>query len=357
MKPIILCDSPMVCFGENLSAVINQWITQNNFSSFFILADKNTAEACLPILVRESDVLKSASLCTVEAGEYSKSISVCETLWKYMLQKGADRQTLILGLGGGVIGDLGGFIASTFMRGVAYIQVPTSLLAMVDASIGGKTGINFEGTKNMIGTFQQPRAIFSDSLFLKTLPDDEKKSGFAEMVKHGLIEGGDHWEEILTTYPADNIECSPLLLKSIRLKLDITQRDFKESGLREVLNLGHTIAHALEALYLEKNLQLHHGFAVAAGILIEAELSFISSFGLNSFHTAQIRNYVMSRFPHVSFSQNEIDRLIELIGFDKKNKFGKVSFSLLKKPGDVHLNANPPIENIKKALEIYQGYA
>ena len=353
MSSELICHNPTYSIGTDLGHDLFDWFASNEHSSVFIIADENTAKYCLPKITVQNISFDATRLFVIPAGEASKSLEKCSEIWKFMLESGADRKSVVICLGGGVVGDIGGFAASTFMRGIRFIQIPTSLLAMVDSSIGGKTGIDFLDVKNTIGTFHQPEAIFCNLSFLDTLTAQERLSGFAEMVKHALIDGGDHWKLMKTVNPGDIKDWMPLVKKSVRLKYQITQDDFKEKGLREVLNLGHTTAHALEALYFEKGQALLHGFAVAAGLAIEAELSSSISHGLSVEVKNEITNYIFSHFPKVHFSEDDIDRIVFFMGYDKKNRNGKRSFTLLRAPGEPNLGEQPSLEMIKKSLFFY----
>jgi 3-dehydroquinate synthase len=348
-----LSDHPPVWVAEDVSEALDFYFKQFSPHKISILADTNTSEFCLPILKSKIKSLENAHLITIEAGEASKSVDSCAMIWKELNKNGTDRKSLLCNLGGGIVGDLGGFAASTFMRGIPFIQVPTSLLAMVDASIGGKTGINFSGIKNLVGTFQQPAGIFIQPGFLSSLPEEELVSGFAEMAKHALIEGGDHWRKIMNIEPKDSKELRNLIVESVALKLSITEKDFKESGLREVLNLGHTSAHALEALYFSAGKQIMHGYAVAAGLAIETYIAQHLKTGLSETEAEHIRQFIYLKIPSVSFDSSQIEALIDLMDHDKKNREGKIRFSLLASIGKPIQGCDAPREVIRNAFNNY----
>jgi 3-dehydroquinate synthase len=250
-----------------------------------------------------------------------------------------------------------GFADSIYIRGIDFIQIPTSLLAMVDASVGGKTGVNFGGLKNMLGTFTKPRAVLVFPDFIQTLPADERVSGFAEMVKHALLLGEDEWEEVSNFDIQQTSNWSEIIEKSIRFKYHITNTDFQEKGNREQLNFGHTVAHAFEALAFERNEDLLHGFAVASGILAELiladQLHILTDSNI-------ITNYVellKKHFTLFHFNENELDSLLQFMHSDKKNKQGNVTFSLIQKPGQIALNIQADTQSIENALRIYLKYA
>jgi 3-dehydroquinate synthase len=290
-------------------------------------------------------------------GEAHKSLNEIERLCSFLLDEGVGRKSVIINLGGGIVCDLGGFAASIYMRGIDFIQIPTSLLAMVDASVGGKTGVNFGGLKNMLGSFTQPRAVLVFPNFIRTLPADERTSGFAEMVKHALLSGDDDWEEVSNFDIHQTSNWSEIIEKSIRFKYHITQADFQEKGIREQLNFGHSMAHAFEALALKRNEDLLHGFAVASGILAELiladQLHILTDSNIITKYVELLKNY----FTLFHFNENELDSLLQFMHSDKKNKQGNVTFSLIQKPGQIALNIQADEQSIEKALRIYMKYA
>ncbi|MCC6690576.1 MAG: 3-dehydroquinate synthase, partial [Bacteroidia bacterium] len=262
--------------SESLKQLSNQLKkTEYKKSIFFILVDQNTIVHCLPYLIAEVKSLKNAEIIEIESGEQNKNIKVCIELWKVLGEYQANRKSVIINLGGGVICDIGGFVASTFKRGIEFINIPTTLLAQVDASVGGKTGIDFNNFKNEIGVFNNPSAVIVNPYFLKTLSKKEYLSGFAEIIKHALIADLAYWEKILKTELSDEVGIAELVKQSIAIKRKVVESDPHEKGLRKILNFGHTIGHALESYFLEKNESIVlHGEAVAAGMICEAYLSF-----------------------------------------------------------------------------------
>ena len=268
-----ISSDPFIVIGRDSLKKLNSILSHYQNERVIIVCDVNTKQACLPILLEEIPQLNAAPVFELYLGETNKSINEVERLCSFLLDVGAGRKSLIINLGGGIVCDLGGFAASIYMRGIDFIQIPTSLLAMVDASVGGKTGVNFGGLKNMLGTFTQPQAVLVFPNFIQTLPADECVSGFAEMVKHALLSGEDAWEEVSNFDIQQTNNWSDIIEKSIRFKYHITNSDFQEKGNREQLNFGHTIAHAFEALALKRNEDLLHGYAVASGILAELILA------------------------------------------------------------------------------------
>jgi 3-dehydroquinate synthase len=348
-----ISDDPPVWVGSDVADQLSQWLSAFSPDNIWILADSNTETCCLPKLRQNVARLKNASLITIGNGEQAKTVKTCEYIWNALSNGGAVRRSLICNVGGGIVGDIGGFTASSFMRGIPFIQVPTSLLAMVDASVGGKTGVNFQGIKNLIGTFQQPAAVFIQTDFLSTLPEEELLSGFAEMVKHALIEGGAHWDRIQSFSIHDFANLPAMIEDSVRLKSAITTSDFKESGLREVLNLGHTTAHALESLYFAADKQLLHGFAVAAGLAIESYMAESLVTGLSQEDANSIRRFVYSIFPKAEFRQHQIGEIIRLMDHDKKNRSNSIRFSLLERIGQARHGFEVSEKIIGEALEKY----
>ncbi len=349
----VISTEPLIVSGINLEDRISQWISERSFSKIFILVDENTHQHCLPRLIGNVPALKNASILEVEPGEKSKSVEIAAGLWESMLDENADRKSLLINLGGGMITDLGGFTAATFMRGIRFINLPSSLLGMVDASAGGKTGINLAGKKNSIGVFRQADAVFADLALLRTLPARELISGTAEMIKHSLLQGTGSWKAFadLNFDRADELE--DLVASSIRFKKSITDEDFYEAGKREQLNFGHTIAHALESLYLEKETELLHGEAVAAGIAMEMEISNAWGTGLDQDLIAEVREHISRHFPAVYFEPEEIDELIGFMESDKKNRDGKIHFSLLKSAGECLPSVAVDKDIISGALKKY----
>ncbi|MBL0102787.1 MAG: 3-dehydroquinate synthase [Bacteroidetes bacterium] len=272
MQKIPTAHYPIFTGSQSLSA-LPTLLKELNPSSVFILADSNTFQHCLPFFISETAMV-DYPVCVVEAGERNKNWLSVEKVLSFLLNSPADRSSVVINLGGGMITDLGGFTASVYMRGIRFINIPTSLLGMVDASIGGKTGIDFHGLKNSVGTFSHPSAVILCPDFLKTLSEAERRSGFAEMIKHGFIAGGSHWEEINSLASLEGIGKSEtnLISDSVLVKKKITEADFKEQSIRKSLNFGHTLGHAFESYALDEQIDLSHGEAVALGMLGEVFL-------------------------------------------------------------------------------------
>ena len=333
---------------NNIEA-LNNWIKNSNANKVFFMVDENTHEYCLPLVLPDLPDLPEFEILEVEPGEESKTLEVAANLWVSLLELEAERNDLIINIGGGVDTDLGGFVASTYKRGMRFANVPTSLLAMVDAALGGKTGIDFGGAKNMIGTFADADIIYSDAEFLKTLPENQLKSGFAEMLKHGLIADELHWKEAVSTFP--NIT-SEIIKASAEIKLNIVANDPKEKGERKLLNFGHTIGHAFESFLISKELPILHGEAIAAGMIMESFLSTEFS-DLSKESYQEIESTIGSLFTRIPLMPGHIDEVMEWLKFDKKNEAGVLKFSLLKEIGEGVYNIEIPLGEVKKAILNY----
>lgn len=316
-------------------ADLDQYIAAQGYSQCLILVDSNTREHCLPALVGSSDALNRSEVIEVEPGESSKSAEIVAGIWNAMIDLHADRQTCLICLGGGMITDLGGFIASTFKRGIPYIYVPTTLLAMVDAAIGGKTGINIGHYKNQAGTFARPEAIVQDPSWLSSLPHRELRSGFAEMIKHGLVADSAHLNELLRIETVTVENTTSYIRRSAEIKEAIVAQDPHETGVRKVLNFGHTAGHAFEALSHALNAPLLHGEAIAIGMHLALGLSVKHS-GLAEKTAIEVMNYLTKHFA-IDFTalrkQYPTGDLWSFMLADKKNHRGEVRFVLLKSLG------------------------
>lgn len=304
-------------------------------TSIFVLCDENTIQHCWPLLAETYPILGNASLLEVPASEESKDIQIAVGLWQSLLEQKADRKSLFINLGGGVVCDLGGFVASTYKRGIPFINIPTSLLAMVDAGIGGKTGLDLDQNKNIIGTFAAPQLTLVDPFFLKTLAESELRNGFAEMIKHALIQGADHWKKLKTIKILSRHSIKDLIEPSLRIKEDIVLSDPLEKSDRKKLNLGHSIAHALESLYMKESEPLSHGEAVAHGL--RAETRIANQMGICTDETLQEIEELIQHFygPMPVYTE---DQLLPFLINDKKNQGQKMIFTLLQKPGEIALD-------------------
>lgn len=347
--------SPII-FG-NIYQELNKFLSEKSYDIIFLFVDSNTHEHCLPTLLGEMETQSAMEIIEIPPGEENKDLEIVAQIWQSLAELGASRKSLFINLGGGVITDMGGFIASTFKRGIDFINIPTTLLSMVDASVGGKTGIDFGGLKNQIGTFSMPQLTLIDASFLETLEEREFRSGIAEMLKHGLIYQPEHWNS-LQNMTGETIQ--NLIEDSVTIKSEIVAQDPKESGLRKILNFGHTIGHALESFYLETENPLLHGEAIAIGMLVESILTFENEL-ISQTELDEIFESILKIFPAQSIEENIIPSLLELMKHDKKNQDGKISFSLLNGIGsakyDVLLNENQISEGIliyNKKLNSYE---
>jgi 3-dehydroquinate synthase len=286
----------------------------------------------------------------VEPGELNKTIETTIQLWSALSDLGADRKSLMINLGGGLISDLGGFVASTYKRGIPCINIPTTLLSMVDASIGGKTGIDLDGLKNQIGTFSFPKQIIIDTQYLETLPFEELRSGFAEMLKHALIADPTHWQDLtsLSTLSIENI--APFITNSILIKKKVTDKDPYEIGLRKILNFGHTIGHAIESYYLTTDKPLLHGEAIYMGMLAEAHLSCSVGY-ITTSELEEIKKSILHFYEPVSISKNIYTNLLEWLSHDKKNVGKTINFSLLTSIGNCTFDIKVTEEQITNSLD------
>ena len=298
----------------------------SEYSKVAILVDENTKRDCLNKLSKADNSI----IIEIKSGEKNKNISTCNFIWQELTNHNFDRNSLLINLGGGVIGDMGGFCASTYKRGIDFIQIPTTLLAMTDASIGGKLGIDFLGLKNQIGLFINPKSVLIYPCFLETLPLDQLKSGFVEVLKHALISDKNLWNKILTT-PFEELNWDDLISLSVEIKNKIVLSDPKEKGERKKLNFGHTFGHAIESFYLQKGTPVLHGQAIALGMLIEGKMS-----NLSELEKVEITAFILSNFrlPH-NPTKNQ---LIKFMRNDKKNLDEKINFTLLDGIGNCSLD-------------------
>ena len=294
----------------------------STYSRVAILVDENTKKHCLPLLPK----LNNPIIIEIRSAEKNKNISTCNHIWEQLTINNLDRNSVLINLGGGVIGDMGGFASATYKRGIDFIQIPTTLLAMVDASIGGKLGVNFNSLKNHVGLFSNPESVIINPEFLETLAEEELKSGFAEIIKHTLITDKYLWEEVTNT-SFNNLDWKEIIYTSIKIKNKLVNSDPKEKGERKKLNFGHTFGHAIESYYLEKRTPILHGEAIFMGIILESEISDLTQSEKN-----EIKNYLLSNFalPHTP----KKSYLHKFLLNDKKNQEGKINFSLLKGIGN-----------------------
>lgn len=331
---------------------LNRFIKHLSPSKLFFLVDENTHEYCLPTLLANLETEIPFEILEIEAGEEMKTIETAAQLWQILAEFEADRKSLIINLGGGVITDLGGFVASTYKRGIPFINIPTSLLAMCDASIGGKTGIDHSFLKNIVGTFALPLKIFYYPNFLKTLPFSELRSGFAEMLKHGIIADHNHWEQLIAIDELSPEHIAPHIGTSMEIKQRVVNEDFKEENIRKTLNFGHTIGHALESLFIQNGKPIPHGEAVALGMIFETELSHLE--GLISKEKAEfIISQIKKFYPYINIPFTNED-ILSLMVNDKKNTNGNINFSLITDIGNCIFDYKADTKNVISALNLHK---
>jgi 3-dehydroquinate synthase len=343
-----------IFFNENGYEAINEILIENKYSSIFILVDEHTNDFCLPKFLPNLATEIAIEIIEIEAGEGIKNISTCVEIWSILSELGADRKSLIINLGGGVITDIGGFIASTFKRGIDFINVPTTLLGMVDASIGGKNGVDLGNLKNQIGVINVPKMLLIDTSFLETLSQREMRSGLAEMLKHGLIYDKKYWEEFLNLSEIDFADFDTLIYRSIEIKNEIVKQDPTENGIRKALNFGHTLGHGIESHFLESETPLLHGEAIAIGMILESYISKEKALLSNEdFH--QIKYTITTIFEPHNFTENDVQAIQDLLIHDKKNEYGKVQFALLDGIGKTAINQSVENELIISSFRDYKS--
>lgn len=342
-----------VHFNQKAYETLNDYLSVHSYSSLFIIVDENTYEYCLPSFMAAITGDFHFEVLEIESGEINKNISTCTNLWEALSELDADRKSLVINLGGGVVTDLGGFVASTFKRGVDFINVPTSLLAMVDASIGGKTGVDLGPLKNQIGIINQPVMVLVISEFLKTLEERQLQSGYSEMLKHGLIQNASYWEtlKLVTTFSG----LDSMIYNSVTIKNEVVLQDPNEKHLRKILNYGHTLGHAIESYFLESkdHPTLLHGEAIAIGMIMEGYLSHKLT-GLSKMELEDIKRTFLERFPKVDFTEEDIYNILSLLKFDKKNSHGNINFVLLKSIGESVIDIQIPNNLYIEAFTYYK---
>ncbi len=341
-----------VVFDNELNE-LQSFLLDHEYSQLLILVDRNTNDHCLPVIQAAIPDIVDYDIIEVDPGEENKNIDFCIGVWKTMLDFGADRKALMLNLGGGVVTDMGGFAASTFKRGIDFINVPTTLLSQVDASVGGKTGIDLDNVKNIIGTFSQPQAVFISNKFLETLDDRQILSGFAEVIKHGLIQDKNLFNQCkIVQLP---IIPDEMVFDSVGIKNKVILEDPTEKGIRKILNFGHTVGHAIEgySLVTDPN-PLLHGEAIAIGMICEAYLSHKLN-NLEKSELEEIVSYLSSIYPYYTLNSAIYPELLDLMRNDKKNESNKLGFALLKSIGDCEYNKFADEEAIIESLNYYQS--
>ena len=343
-----------VHFNEKCYKELNAYLKTSDLSKIFILVDTNTHIHCLPKFLSNIVSDSTLEIIEMEAGEIHKTLETCNQIWQTLSDLNGDRKCLIINLGGGVVTDLGGFVASTFKRGVSFINVPTSLLSMVDASVGGKTGVDLGTIKNQIGVINFSDMVLVDVSFLETLPAEEMRSGLAEMLKHGLIKDADYWSRLCNLKELHFSDLEGLIYESIVIKNEVVKRDPNELGERKQLNFGHTLGHAIESYCLDnEHIQtLLHGEAIAAGMIMEGYLSS-KTCGLTESELKKIKNTFKSIYGSVDFNKNDKSSIIELLKYDKKNSHGYVKYALLNSIGSCKVDVIVDDKLINEAFLYY----
>jgi 3-dehydroquinate synthase len=332
-----------------ISESLPAFLKANSYTKIQVIVDENTFKYCYPAI---KPFLGKHNLVKIKSGESEKNLYTCQKIWQAMTDNELDRHSLVINLGGGVIGDMGGFCASTYKRGIDFIQIPTTLLSQVDASVGGKLGIDFQGLKNHIGVFQIPNAVLIDADFLNTLSYSELRSGFAEIIKHCLIMDGKKWEEIRRKDFEDQ-DFTDLIAHSVNIKQHVVEADPTEKGLRKILNFGHTLGHAIETYFLGKpKLHLLHGEAIAAGMICEAHITFKRGM-IDQKTLENIEEFIFSVYGKAIIKDADIEPIIALTSQDKKNKGKEIRFSLLEGAGKCGYDISVSKWEMKKALEYY----
>ncbi len=342
-----------VYFGGEAYPVLESYLEENRFSKIFILTDSNTSGHCLPVLEAKWGQATTATPLNMPAGERHKNLQTCLGLWEQLSRHGADRKSLLINLGGGVVTDLGGFVASTYQRGISFVNIPTTLLSMVDASVGGKTGVDLGALKNQVGVIRDPDLVLIDSDYLGTLDNRQLKSGFAEMLKHGLIRDRAYWDQLKGLKKLEALD--PYIYRSVLIKNEVVVADPLEKNLRKILNFGHTLGHAIESCFLEHKTKkpLLHGEAIAVGMVLEAFLS-VETCGLPMAECEEIKKVLLGFFPGISLDPEDQDPILGLLRYDKKNARGKVLFSLLEGIGKASINQQVTADQLNAAFDYYR---
>lgn len=342
-----------VHFEQEAYNQINSLIGNNSYSSIFILVDENTFEHCYPRFMQNFATNKRIEIIQIDAGEEHKNIDTCVGVWNALTELGADRHSLLITLGGGVITDLGGFVASTFKRGIDFVNIPTTLLSMVDASVGGKTGVDLGVLKNQIGLFANPEMVLIDPEYLHTVTPREIRSGTAEIIKYGLTYDQHLYNEIKSNKKLNIVD---LIHRSIEIKNEVVTQDPKENGLRKVLNFGHTVGHAIESYFLESKTKekLTHGEAIAIGMICESYISYqLLNFPSNK--VDEIKETIINIYGKTSILEEDFSEIISLLKHDKKNVSGQVNFVLLNNIEDFKIDCKVPTDLVIESLEYYNS--
>ncbi len=344
-----------VTYSNQVGAALDRALASTDCFGLFVIADNNTAQLVLPRI--DSEWLRQATPIVIPAGDEHKTLDTLASVWQALSDGGATRHSVVVNVGGGMVTDLGGMAAATFKRGIRFINIPTTLLAAVDAAVGGKTGINFNGLKNEIGAFAPANEVIISTCFLDTLPRQELRSGYAEMVKHAMLSGPQDFADVLSHEPSTDEpdHLLQLLETSVAVKQRIVAQDPTEQGLRRALNLGHTVGHALESLALQQGRTVPHGYAVAWGLVTEAVLShMLLQFPSSDLH--RLGTYVREHYGTPGITCDDYPALLELMRHDKKSRQGEVNCTLLRRLGDPVLDNTIVPDDMTTALDIMRDY-
>ncbi|MBF0761164.1 3-dehydroquinate synthase [Dysgonomonas mossii] len=337
--------------STDLNRDLSDILSRLSFDKLFLLTDENTERLCYP-LVKDNTQIAKAGKIIIKAGDDNKNIETLSSIWKYLSENGATRHSLLINLGGGMLTDIGGFAAANFKRGIKCINIPTTLLGAVDAAVGGKTGINFNGLKNEIGAFAPAETVLIDSAFFKSLDHQNFLSGYAEMIKHGLIDSDKEWQATMSfdTEEIDYEKLKQLVVDSVGVKERIVEIDPFEKGIRKALNLGHTIGHAFESMSYELNKPVQHGYAVAWGIICELYLSHRFC-GFPKEKMYKTIYFIKDNYHGFYFDCDHYERLYEYMKHDKKNESDTVNFTFLSDVGKIEINQTASKEDIFDAID------
>jgi 3-dehydroquinate synthase len=346
-----------IIFKEEMYLFLENILTPEYYSKIFVLVDTNTNEFCLNKFLPEVSTTLEIEIIEIEPGEMHKNLDTCVQLWEVLSDLGADRKSVLINLGGGVVTDMGGFVASTFKRGIDFIHVPTSLLGMVDASVGGKNGIDLGVLKNQIGIIRNPKAVLIDTNFLETLPKQQMRSGLAEMIKHGLIQDENHFHQLKNLNELTSDDLDQLIFDSISIKNNLVEKDPNEKNIRKSLNFGHTLGHAIESYFLNHphHDMLLHGEAVAIGMILESHIAFQKTL-LSHQEFREIVNTIHHIFDKINLSDEDVQMITTYIFHDKKSESGDIKWSLLNGIGQFVINQSVTSKEIELAFEFYKNY-
>jgi len=344
-----------IVFSQQISSEVRKIVLKYPAGKVFLLTDQTASGFCLPLIQNVIDEF-SIRFVAIPSGEENKNIQSVGLVWDFLSKNGADRKSLLINIGGGMLTDLGGFAASTFKRGLDFVNIPTTLLAQVDASLGGKTGFNFNGLKNEIGIFMEPNSVIINTNFLKTIDRENFLSGYAEMLKHGLIKSREHWNELMT-FDMENIDYDALqeiIAHSVAIKEWHVINDLTEQNIRKALNFGHTIGHAFESYAMKIGCPILHGYAVVYGMIAELYLS-AQKCGLSRDKLNHISGWLIDKYGKFEILKSDFEALYQLMTHDKKNEGKRINFTLISEIGKVEINVDCSKELIIEALEYYKN--